>query len=175
MSQFDRFECSEHDRRINALLMPVRSAAQLVVAIASRIGVSGFVAFAAGAALILPVQLWQNRVREHPIEEAAHAPSRRSLTCYYAHPMSSYGTPQEIEDIQLLETLGFKVINPNDPEYKSNKNMEFFRKLAAGADAVAFRALPDGKISPGVAYELKAAKRRIELPTGIEQRSESFR
>lgn len=35
---------------------------------------------------------------------------------YYAHSLHLYNTPQEKRDIELLEKLGFEVLNPNQPE-----------------------------------------------------------
>lgn len=39
-----------------------------------------------------------------------------ALTVYYAHCIAIYSTPQENRDIETLESLGFKVVNPNSPE-----------------------------------------------------------
>jgi len=80
---------------------------------------------------------------------------------YYAHCMLIYNTPIEKDDIELIESLGFKVINPNQPEheagYKSN-GMEYFDELVRTSDILFFRAMPDGRISSGVAREIEAAE-----------------
>lgn len=90
------------------------------------------------------------------------------LRCYYAHPMSIYGTPQEARDVELLQSLGFDVVNPSTLE---TDDMDEFCNIAAGCDLVAFRALPDGSISCGVAEEISSNSRVIELPAAISRRS----
>lgn len=37
---------------------------------------------------------------------------------YYAHCQSIYNTPQEQRDLELLKTLGFEVLNPNEKEHQ---------------------------------------------------------
>lgn len=110
-------------------------------------------------------------------------------TCYYAHCMSIYDTPQEKRDIDLLEELGWTVSNPNTTEVRRRLEgythvnpdapklaiMEaVFRPMVTVADVCAIRALPDGSISSGVYRELVWAKDVgapvIELPTGVERR-----
>jgi hypothetical protein len=95
------------------------------------------------------------------------------MIIYYAHCKSIYGTPQEKRDIELLERLGFEVINPNLPEHdkaceKCNDKMFYFTGLVKLADALAFRALPSGEIPSGVGKEIDAARSKdipiIELP-----------
>ncbi len=121
--------------------------------------------------VVVGIAVGRATIRNDSGGQHADNSSDRQLICYYAHPHVTYGSPQESEDIRLLESLGFKVVNPNIPEYQIHKDMEFYLKLASSADVVAFRSLPDGKLSPGVSQELQVAKRRIELPTGIEERS----
>jgi hypothetical protein len=130
----------------------------------------GLIAFAAGFGFIWGTQLARILAPKSAGAQSASSNFLPMLTCYYAHPMEIYGTTRETEDIQLLESLGFYVVNPNLPAYKT-KDMGFFCALAARADAIAFRSLPDGKISPGVASEIKHAKRLIELPGDTEGRS----
>lgn len=120
-------------------------------------------AFVAGFGFVLGLQVAQRCGLTPPVQRTGRDTPFQMHTCYYAHPMSIYGTKQESEDIQLLETLGFAVINPNVPEYKT-RDMAYFCNLAAKADVVAFRSQSDGKISPGVALELQKAKHVIELP-----------
>ena len=88
--------------------------------------------------------------------------------CYYAHPMSIYGTPQETRDIELLESLGFEVVNPSEMSFD---DLDDYCTVAAGCDLVAFRSLPDGSITSGVAEEIKTSERVIELPSAISRRS----
>lgn len=95
---------------------------------------------------------------------------------YYAHSLYLYGTSQEARDIELLEQLGFRVVNPNSEEFaymegwNSKDRMTRFFEIAAGCDLIAFRALPDGKITAGVAKEIKAGPPVIELPSGMNRR-----
>jgi len=101
---------------------------------------------------------------------------------YYAHCQAIYNTPQEKRDVDLLEELGFEVINPNAPEHigavqkmKSREPhinvMEYFYSLVKQCDALAFRALPDGSIPAGVGGELNNLSIPvIELPSGISRR-----
>jgi hypothetical protein len=121
--------------------------------------------------LILGIALERASTKNVSIDQHSSKENAGTLTCYYAHPHVSYGSQQESEDLQLLESLGFKVINPNIPEYQVHKDMAFYLNLAASADVVAFRSLPDGNLSPGVSQELRVAKRRIELPSNVEARS----
>lgn len=110
---------------------------------------------------------------------------------YYAHCVSIYDTPQEDRDIVALEDLGFEVVNPNSTEYneafeaaKANPDDSYdqaFNKVFGYAiqtcRALAFRALPDGRISTGVFKEILIAKTLeipiIELPSSVGHRSMS--
>ncbi|MCB1711583.1 MAG: hypothetical protein KDH96_03610 [Candidatus Riesia sp.] len=110
------------------------------------------------------------------------------MKVYYAHFMGIYDTPQEERDIATLKALGFDVLNPNTKEVSMDFNrlkaqgMEYleafykvFFSLVDECEVFAFRSLPDGRISGGVAMELKYArevgKLIIELPCGIYSRS----
>lgn len=95
---------------------------------------------------------------------------------YYAHCRALYGTQQENRDILLLESLGFDVLNPNNKVHQDSCKafidvMEYFLQLVATCDAVAFRALPNGKIPAGVLKEVKFAYEKnkpvMELPVNI--------
>jgi hypothetical protein len=121
--------------------------------------------------LVVGIAIGRTSTKNDSIDQQVGKSNDHKLTCYYAHSQTTYGTPQESEDIRLLESLGFDVVNPNVPQYQGGKGMEFYLKLASNADVVAFRCLPTGKISPGVSQELGVAKRRIELPSGVEERS----
>lgn len=102
---------------------------------------------------------------------------------YYAHSMHLYNTPQEIRDIQLLESLGYKVVNPNTPEVQQEveelkkdnpEYMDIFDKIIAKCDLLAYRCHANLKIPAGVWKEIGFAKNRdlpiIELPTLIDSR-----
>ena len=103
------------------------------------------------------------------------------LKCYYSHSMYLYNTPQEKRDINLLEKLGFKVINPNSEIYISEykdlfangfHNMKYWVKLVKSCDCIAFRACPDGTILSGVGAELteNSYLPTFELPRMINKR-----
>lgn len=104
------------------------------------------------------------------------------MKVYYAHCMAIYGTPQEQRDIATITALGHVVINPNTPDIEKTVTQiraevdEFnrtaiaatrnagneimarvFLPLVEACDALAFRALPDGRIPAGVAYEICVA------------------
>lgn len=103
-----------------------------------------------------------------------------SKTIYYAHSMHLYKTHQEERDVDLLESMGFEVINPSDKEYaigfkdwnnfySDRENyMDYFERLVKTCDVLAFRAHIDGSIPSGVGAEIKAALEVnipiIELP-----------
>ena len=124
------------------------------------------------------------------------------MKVYYAHCLNIYDTKQEERDLELLRAMGFEVLNPNEDVHRdkaleirrkveeglrtdaereaakgagSEKVMEYFKELALGCDAVAFRALPCGSISIGVAKEIAvvagAGKPVIELPSGMLRRT----
>lgn len=115
------------------------------------------------------------------------------MKVYYAHFMGIYNTPQERRDVETLEALGFEVINPNCEEISAQYNyvkeqvqnqhtqigfetaFEVFLNYVRECEVFAFRALPDSRISGGVALELKEAKKLnkiiIELPCSTISRS----
>lgn len=99
------------------------------------------------------------------------------MKVYYAHVMALYDTPQELRDVATLKRLGFTVLNPNHPNYQKAakaKGMDAFLPLVLDCDALAFRALPDGRISSGVAMEIQWAREAgrpvIELPGSFARR-----
>lgn len=95
------------------------------------------------------------------------------MKVYYAHSMSIYNTPQEQRDIDLLESIGFEVVNPNkeihNQGYK-DQGMQYFVELVNECDIIAFRAHPDGSIPAGVAKEIDTGKPVIELPSMVSMR-----
>lgn len=100
--------------------------------------------------------------------------------------MISYNSIIEKQDIELLEKLGFKVINPNQKKYQEgceayskkfgkDKVMTYFENIIKEeCDMIAFRSLPNNQILSGVAAEVKFAKQIgypiIELPCSLEER-----
>ena len=109
------------------------------------------------------------------------------MRVYYAHCIAIYGTPQEARDLGLLFRLGHEVVNPNDLEVQERVDaakargedvMEtIFKPMVLSCEAVAFRALPDGRIPAGVAKEIDYAQQAkayipvFELPSGLRARS----
>lgn len=109
------------------------------------------------------------------------------LKVYYAHFMGIYNTPQEERDVATLQDLDLQVINPNRKDisdrfkealkvlpYKDAFE-QVFGGLVEDCEVFAFKALPDGRIPGGVAWELRIAKLEgktiIELPSGMHARS----
>lgn len=106
--------------------------------------------------------------------------------CYYAHCMSLYSTPTEVRDIRLIESLGFRVENPNDADGVYDrlatdvKAAELdvmdtvFLPAVERCDALAFRALPDGAVPSGVFKEVMRALRLdlpvFEIPQSLKRR-----
>lgn len=104
---------------------------------------------------------------------------------YFARPLSNYNTKQDERDIQLLENLGFEIINPNKEELQKkvdelrNNNpdkdyMYVFTDIVKTCDALAYRSFVDLKISAGVMKEIETAVDLklpvFELPTITIQR-----
>lgn len=86
------------------------------------------------------------------------------MKVYYAHSISIYNTPQEQRDIDLLKSIGFDVVNPNqeihDKGYKK-RGMQYFVDLVNECDLIAFRSHPDGSIPAGI------AKRKYTRPKNL--------
>lgn len=121
------------------------------------------------------------------------------MKVYYAHCIALYGSPQELRDLVMLQDLfrGAEIINPADrmwedrcqleretvrrynlaypetPKDASHEIMEkVFKPLATWqTHALAFRALPDGRIPAGVGREVQWAVEYgnpvIELPSNL--------
>lgn len=124
---------------------------------------------------------------------------------YYAHSVHLYDTPQEKRDIELLEQLGYNVINPNaevhkakcaeiknkwnqpiapysgDRKEESSKEIMqyFFKEVIAQCDVLAYRAYPDMRIGAGVWGEIACANTNkipvFELPTILDSRQVSVK
>ena len=80
--------------------------------------------------------------------------------CYFAHPVTDYGTDREAAAVHVIESAGFSVTNPNTPEdqaaYKEN-GMAHFLGMIGVAKALAFQRFPEGQIGAGVGQEIAAA------------------
>lgn len=95
------------------------------------------------------------------------------MQIFYSHPVSIFGTQQEIDDLVLIGRCFPKsvVINPNSIEsnlaYKEKGMVHFLDKIRF-CDILVFRGTPDGKITAGVMKEIQMAKAYylpvLELP-----------
>lgn len=90
---------------------------------------------------------------------------------YFAHPLSSYGTPEERLILEELRRVSYidGVVNPNEPLHQAAaarlrqaalnpkeagaEAMNYFVGLAATCDACVFLSFPDGKIGAGIVKE----------------------
>lgn len=83
---------------------------------------------------------------------------------YYMHPISTYGTSLEDEQIELISSLfpGWVIINPNRPEHQegyrllekeTGNGMPYFTELAAQCQGGIMLPFRDGKIGAGVFKE----------------------
>jgi hypothetical protein len=128
--------------------------------------------------------------RDQQLEaQVAAEQAERGPLVYYAHCMALYGTTQEKRDVETLEKLGWRVLNPNAPEHQAGAqaareanpgdpkaSMWYFKPLVLKCDLLAFRALPgDLAIPAGVALEIEwATKARlpvIELASSVSRRT----
>ena len=83
--------------------------------------------------------------------------------CYFAHPITEYGTAKQKKAIRLLKHWGWDVLNPDSKihqlAYKAagGKGMDYFVKLVKTCDVLAFMRFPNGAIGAGVGLEMKTA------------------
>lgn len=113
------------------------------------------------------------------------------MKVYYAHSMHLYGTPQEQRDVELLESMGFTVVNPNNPKVQKDVEvfkltqspgtgnvMNLFKKLIETCDILAYRSHVDLRIPSGIMFEVDYAieinKPVFELPTLTTQRRMTY-
>lgn len=114
------------------------------------------------------------------------------MKVYYAHSMHLYGTPQEQRDVELLESMGFTVFNPNNPAIQNEVNsfktnpelfevdnvMDLFKVYIKSCDILAYRSHVDLRIPSGVLFEVDYAieinKPVFELPTLTTQRRMTY-
>ena len=100
------------------------------------------------------------------------------MKCYYAHPLSLYGSKQQARDTLTIIGLGFTVENPNGLIHQvgcERHGMDYFKGVVQGCDALAFRGLPCGNVPKGVAQEIAWAREKglpvIELPGRLAVRT----
>lgn len=113
------------------------------------------------------------------------------MICYYAHCKALYNTVQEERDLGILSVLFAGIINPNSPKFEEQcrasqergetgayRLKTIFRPAIEQVDVLVFRALPDGSIPSGVAFEIEVAEQHhipvIELPSAIRRRRLSY-
>jgi hypothetical protein len=96
------------------------------------------------------------------------------MKIYYAHSVALYDTPQETRDIELLEALGFSVLNPNQLIHSvgyQHAGMSYFESLLDLCGGLAFRGNPGGSVNAGIMYEIdymqKSEKPIFELPSWV--------
>lgn len=97
------------------------------------------------------------------------------MKCYYAHPITDYGTETEANDIAILTRMGLEVLNPNAPEHDEGykkSGMDYFKHLVWDCQMLAFRAFADGAIPAGVWKEIRWAaydgKPIIQIPNLLQ-------
>lgn len=82
------------------------------------------------------------------------------MHCYFAHPVTSYNTPEEAAAIAAIQARGWSVVNPNSPaheaEYK-RQGMGYFFALVDTCDVLTFMRFPNGAIGAGVGGEIDRA------------------
>lgn len=95
------------------------------------------------------------------------------MKIYFAHPISSYGTPEEAQIIRSLEDMGLIVINPSDKQhqdavdkiqqqYAHDRNegsrlvMEYFVKVCNACDGCVMLPFPDGSVGAGIVKEVQS-------------------
>lgn len=93
---------------------------------------------------------------------------------YYAHSIDLYGTEQERRDMITLASMGFTVVNPNQPEHDAGykrDGMIYFNAILESCHVLAFRANPDGSINAGIGHEIEKMRADekivIELPSMV--------
>lgn len=86
-----------------------------------------------------------------------------TLSCYFAHHTTDYGTLREQQAISAIERHGLVVVNPNDPSHEmayKEHGMTYFLGLVAACDSLAFQRFSSGEVGAGVSKEIAAALER---------------
>ena len=84
---------------------------------------------------------------------------------YYAHTMTTYYSQEEANAVELLESMGYEVVNPSDKKIvegvelfkranPSKNYMEYFFDVVKTCDLLAFSAADDDKLTSGVVKEV---------------------
>lgn len=94
------------------------------------------------------------------------------MKIYFARPLSNYKSLQDLRDLELIQKLGFEIINPDKDEFTrlyKEKGFQIFNDAVKECDGLIFRSFVDGKIGSGVASEIQTAREEglfiLELPT----------
>lgn len=95
-----------------------------------------------------------DEILERVDSDDAYIGTNDKPVAYYAHPMETYGTEIEEDDLADLKAKGYEVINPNDPALADVEGMEPFLELVRESDVVFAR----GETS-GVNYEVHEANK----------------
>ena len=79
-------------------------------------------------------------------------------TIYFAHPISTYCSPEETRALRTIAQQGFDCINPSDAVHQTlcGNDMINWAALAGSCDAVVLLPFWDGKIGAGVVKEVQA-------------------
>lgn len=86
---------------------------------------------------------------------------RTRILCYLAHPVTLYGSEEQVHAIESLEREGYGVVNPDGIAHQEGyraRGMEHFTDLVSRCGALAFLMFPGGGIGAGVGKEIDAAK-----------------
>lgn len=84
---------------------------------------------------------------------------------YYAHTMTTYYSQEETDAVELLESMGYEVVNPSDKKivegfelFKKNNpsgnSMDYFLDVVKTCDLLAFSAVDGDKLTSGVVKEV---------------------
>lgn len=102
------------------------------------------------------------------------------MKIYFARPKNLYGTEQDERDFATISSLGFEIVDPNNPELRQkykDVGMDAYLSCVESCNALCFRATPFGKITAGVFKEIQKAIELgipvFELPSILESRAMS--
>lgn len=99
------------------------------------------------------------------------------MKAFYSRPITLFGTKQEKRDINIIQSLGYDVLDYKTDEILqdyNNRGMVVFEELVKKCDILFYRSFIDLKIGAGVLKEVNAAIKNnipvFELPTITESR-----
>lgn len=81
-------------------------------------------------------------------------------TAYFAHQVSDYDTVRERDAIRVIKTMGWRIVNPNEPSHQQaylTEGMTHFTDIVVNQDVLVFMQNKWGEIGVGVAMEMFAA------------------